>query len=229
MKNVLKQILADEEILNKYRAIDKINPYPFSHGIKHIHNVLALTDKIAPVFQLTERETLILKVCEALHDLGQVDGRENHGQKAAKFAREYLKKFNEFSSDEIDTICSAISTHDEKDFSKLENKFSWFVALIDKMDFSCDRLEDDAEEKFGYTAYQDIVGVEFAIKNKTFIIKIILINKPKLMNENLIYNYCGHFFNNVCFTAKAFCNHFGLKLDMKLNNTSLTLSKFEIA
>ena len=172
MKDVLNKILTDENVISKYQAIDEVNPYPFSHGMKHIHNVLALADKIAAVFLLSEREVLILKTCEILHDLGQVDGRENHGEKAATFAKDYLTKFNEFSSEEIAEICSAIATHDEKDFSKLKGKISWLVHLIDKMDFSVDRLEENSEQKFGYTAYQDIKSVEFALKNNIFVIKI---------------------------------------------------------
>ena len=228
MENLLNQILADEEILNKYQEIDKVNPYPFSHGIKHIYNVLALVDKIAPVFNLSEREIFILKVCEILHDIGQVNGRENHCEKSAVFAKEYLTKLNEFSPKEIAEICSAISTHDTVDFSKLESNLSWFVNLIDKMDFSRDRLEDDSEKKFGYTAYQDIKEVNFAIENRKFIIQIKLIDNPKILEGNLIYNYRGQFFNKVYYTAKAFSNHFGFVLDIRLNTKSLNLSKFEI-
>lgn len=227
MKDVLNIILQDKLILNKYKAIDKVNKYPFSHGMKHIKNVVALVDKIAPVFNLSDREVLILKVCEVLHDLGQVNGREHHGEKAAIFARDYLAKFNEFSPTEIDDICSAISTHDERDFSKLKNKFSWFVSLIDKMDFAFDRLEDDCEKKFGYTAYQDIKEVNFKLSNKTFVIQIVLIKNPKVITEDVIYNYKGRFFNLAYYTAKAFSNHFGLNLKIKLNNKPLALSKFE--
>ena len=110
MNEVLDKILHDKAILEKYAAIDKINPYPFSHGIKHIVNCVALVDKIAPVFNLSEREVFVLKVCEILHDLGQVDGREKHGEKAAVFAKDYLLKFDTFTENEISDICSAIAT-----------------------------------------------------------------------------------------------------------------------
>ena len=229
MNEVLDEILHDKAILEKYAEIDKINPYPFSHGMKHILNVVALVDKIAPVFNLTKREVFVLKVCEILHDLGQVDGREKHGEKAAAFATDYLLKFDTFTGNEISDICSAIATHDEhSDYARLENKYSWFVNLIDKMDFSRDRLEDWCEKKFGYTAYQDIKQVDFALKNNTFIIYIKLIQSPKVMTEDLIYDYRGRFFNKVYYTAKEFCNHFGYKLDIKLNGKSLTLKRFEI-
>ena len=96
------------------------------------------------------------------------------------------------------------------------------------MDFAYDRLEDDSEEKFGYTAYQDIKEVNFKLKEKTFTIQIKLIKEPKIMTENLMYNYRGRFFNTAYFTAKAFCEHFGLTLVMKLNNKPLNLAKFEM-
>ena len=93
MKNdIIKQMMNDPAIVDKYKAIDKVNPYPFSHGMKHIYDVLDLTDKISAVFHLSQREILILKACEVLHDLGQVDGREN--QRLFEQAKSFHKSRN---------------------------------------------------------------------------------------------------------------------------------------
>lgn len=218
--------MEDDIILEKYRSIDKINPYPFSHGMKHIVNVVALVDKIAPIFSLTDREIEILKTCEILHDLGQVDGRENHGLKASLFARDYLPKLNYFNFDELDIIYSAIETHDEKnDYTKLKTKFSWFVNFIDKMDFTKNRLEDDYLSKFGYIEYAYIEDICFLRNDNVFIIKITTINNPLAISEEKLFS--RSFFNKVVNTSLKFTNHFNLKLEIYLNSTKLDITKLD--
>lgn len=221
--NIIERLLNDNEILKKYEAIDKVNAYPFNHGMKHIHNVVALTDKIAPLFSLTERETEVLKTCEILHDLGQVDGREKHGLKAANFARDYLPKLNYFNQDELSQIYSAIETHDEKkDYSLLQNKFSWFVNFLDKMDFAKDRLEDDYLENFDYVEYNDIEKLTFEKEGRVFKIKIHTIANPKIINEETLF--ARSFFNKVVNTSLHFCNHFNLTLEIYLDKKKLNLN-----
>lgn len=226
-----EKLLTDRRVLDKYEAIDKVNPYPLSHGMKHIHNTVALVDKLAPLFDLSERETEILKICEIMHDLGQVDGRENHGLKTSIFARDLLSKTqgeeggNDLSQKEIDEICSAIATHDEKeDYSKLENKFSYLVNFIDKMDFSKNRLEDDSFERFGYLVYDDIDRLDFEKKGNEFYIKIVSVSKPKIISETNLF--ARDFFNKVVKTAKMFCKHFNLKLKIYLDDKELDIGLF---
>lgn len=225
--SIIEKLLTDNEILDRYKSIDKVNPYPFNHGIKHINNVVALADKIAPLFNLTQREVEILKTCEILHDLGQVDGREKHGLKAANFARNYLPSLNYFSSEELSQIYSAIETHDEKkDYSLLQNKFSWLVNLIDKMDFAKDRLEDDYLENFDYIEYNDIETLSFEKEGSVFKIKIHTIENPKLISEECLFN--RSFFNKVVNTSMQFCNYFGLTLEIYLDEKKLNLNNLNI-
>lgn len=226
--DIIEKLLCDEEILQKYAAIDEINPYPFNHGMKHIENVVKLVDKIAPLFKLSSREVEILKTCEILHDLGQVDGRKDHGLKAAEFLNSYLPKFHYFSEEEIAQIYSAVSTHDEKeDYSKLENKFSWFVNFIDKMDFSRERLEAGYVEKFGYVEYDDIEKIDFERVDNVFKIRLITIEKPQIISEECLF--ARSFFNKVVNTALRFCENFGLKLEMWLDERKLNLSNLDIS
>lgn len=225
--NIIEKLLCDKEVLAKYAAIDKVNPYPFNHGMKHIKNVVRLAEGIAQIFDLTDRDIEILKACEILHDLGQVDGRENHGLKAAEFLKRYLPKFNYFSQEEIDLIYSAVLTHDEKeDYSKLENDFSWFVNFVDKMDFARDRLEENYVEKFGYVEYDDIEKIDFQKFDGVFKIKIITIENPKIISEDCLF--ARSFFNKVVNTSLKFCEHFNLKLEMYLDEQKLDLSKMDV-
>lgn len=220
------QMLHDEAILSKYREIDKDNHTPSSHGMKHVAGVVVLADKLGKLFGFSERELMILKTIEILHDIGQVGGvRKDHWFKSADFAREYLPPKNVFTDEELEMIYSAISTHDEfLDYSKFENKYSWFTAFIDKLDISKTRMEDGYEEKFGYINSSDIERLDFSIENGEFKIVIKTIKDPKVIAPENLYNR-----NLVCKTMtlfKGFSEHFGLIPRLFLENEELDLDKF---
>ena len=220
------QMLHDEAILSKYREIDKDNHTPSSHGMKHVAGVVVLADKLGKLFGFSERELMILKTIEILHDIGQVGGvRKDHWFKSADFAREYLPPKNVFTDEELEMIYSAISTHDEfLDYSKFENKYSWFTAFIDKLDISKTRMEDGYEEKFGYINSSDIEKLDFSIENGEFKIVIRTIKDPKVIAPENLYNR-----NLICKTMtlfKGFSEHFGLIPRLFLEDEELDLDKF---
>ena len=220
-------MLHDEAVVGPYRSIDETNHTPSSHGMKHIAGVVKLADRLGKLFNFSERELLILKTVEVLHDIGQVGGvRKDHWFKSADFAREYLPPKNIFTEEELEMIYSAISTHDEfLDYSKFENKYSWFAAFIDKLDISKTRLEDNAEENFGYINSADIERLDFDITDSVFTITIKTIEKPKMIAAENLYNR-----NLICKTMtlfKGFSEHFGLVPRLFLEDEELDLDKFD--
>ena len=220
-------MLHDEAVVGPYRSIDATNHTPSSHGMKHIAGVVKLADRLGKLFNFSERELLILKTVEVLHDIGQVGGvRKDHWFKSADFAREYLPPKNIFTEEELEMIYSAISTHDEfLDYSKFENKYSWFAAFIDKLDISKTRLEDNAEENFGYINSADIERLDFDITDSVFTITIKTIENPKMIAAENLYNR-----NLVCKTMtlfKGFSEHFGLIPKLFLEDEELDLDKFD--
>lgn len=221
----VEQMLNDDEILSKYKAIDQDNHFPANHGMKHVFGVLDLSEKFGKLFKFSERELLILKTIEVLHDIGQFWGRKQHWLKSAEFARDYLPSKNIFSNEELEMIYSAISTHDEfLDYSKFTNKFSWFTAFIDKLDFSRHRMEDGYEEKFGYNNSSDIEKLEFSLKNDVFKIVIKTIENPKMIAPENLFNR-----NLICKAMtlfKGFSEHFGLMPKLFLEKEELDLNKF---
>lgn len=223
----ISEMLADEEVVGKYRSIDETNHSPSSHGMRHIAGVLELADRLGKLFGFSERELLILKTIEVLHDIGQVGGvRAGHWFKSADFAKEYLPKKNIFSDEELKMIYSAISTHDEfLDYSKFENKYSWFTALIDKLDFSRRRLVDNYEDICGYLNSADIERLDFSLENGEFKIIIKTIAEPKVIAPENLYNR-----NLICKAMtlfKGFSEHFGLVPRLFLENEELDLDKFD--
>ncbi|MBQ8424872.1 MAG: HD domain-containing protein [Clostridia bacterium] len=223
MREFINFLLNDYEVVNVYEKIDKHNKFPSNHGMKHILGVVELSNKIIPLLKLSQRESLILQTALILHDIGQVDGRENHGYKSMLFAKNYLPSKNIFDESELNMIYSAIETHDECfDYSILQNKFSWLVNMIDKLDFSKNRLEKNYKERFDYSVYEDIERLDFYLENKTFKIVIVKTEKPKIINVKKLFE--RNLFTKSMLTFKLFCEKFSLEPKVYLNDEEIDLN-----
>lgn len=229
MENFIKMMLSDDKIVSIYQEIDKLNQFPANHGMKHILNVIGLSEKISSILNLKDREKLMLQTALVLHDIGSISGRENHGYKSMLFAEKYLQDMKLFSESELDEIYLAIKLHDECfDYSLLTTKLLWLVNLIDKLDFCKDRLEDNYRERFDYSVYEDIDHLEFDFNDNNFIIKIIKINNPKIISAENLFN--RNLFSKAMLTFLLFCENFnyvpkvfldGEELDLKTINKNV--------
>ena len=223
MNDFINYMLNDKEILSVYEDIDKHNKFPANHGMKHILGVVELSNKIMPLFNFSDRDVLILQASLILHDIGQVDGRENHGYKSMIFAKNYFPNKNIFSDEELNMIYSAIETHDEcYDYSILQNKFSWYVNLIDKLDFSKSRLEADYKKRFDYSVYEDIDRLDFILHENIFKIIIRKIENPKIITIKKLFE--RNLFTKSMLTFKLFCEKFNLKPKVYLNDEEIDLN-----
>ena len=180
-------ILNNDKVIENYNKIDAINPYPFNHGLKHVKNVCSIMDKLCDKLNITWEEKDSLLIACALHDIGQVDGREEHWKKAKLFTITHfenelkdLKYYND--------ILNAIENHDN--VCDANNPLFWIlVQFCDKMDFSKDRLEDNYREKFRYYCYEDINRIDFILDEKSFGIDIITNDIPDFNDMFLSENF----------------------------------------
>ena len=167
-------ILNNEKVIENYNAIDKINPFPFNHGLKHVKNVCKIMDKLCDTLNITGEEKEALLIASALHDIGQVDGRENHGRKSKEFL---INNFEEELKNQkyYEDILTAIEIHANP--CVVENSlFTLLVQFCDKMDFSKERLEDNYRDKFRYYCWEDVEKVDFIYDEEYFGINIITEN-----------------------------------------------------
>lgn len=177
-------VLNDEEVVNRYNAIDEINPYPFNHGLKHVKNVCNIMNRLCDILNISGGEKEALLIACALHDIGQVDGREEHGKKSKLFT---IDRFgNELETNNYyDEILNAIEKHDNP-CDASNTLFCLLVQFCDKMDFTRDRLENNCREKHGYIVYEEINEVEFIYNEKEFGINLLTSDKKDF--EDLFFS-----------------------------------------
>ena len=193
-------ILNDYKVIENYNKIDKINPYPFNHGLKHVKNVCKIMDRLCRILEISGEEKEALLISSALHDIGQVNGREEHGKRAKEFLVENFEselKNNSFYND----IQEAIEKHDNP--CVIENSlFTLLVQFCDKMDFSKDRLEENYREKFRYYCYENIDNVDFIYNDEYFGINIITSSMDNFSDLFLNENFSKKVINAVSILAK---------------------------
>ena len=221
MEKIVSEILNDINIVNLYEETDERSNLSSSHGIRHIKNVLELAERIEDVFALPERERLLINTSLALHDIGQIDGRKDHGKRSREFAEKYLPSKNVFSKKELAVIYSAIENHDEcYNFHNLKSEVAWFVNLIDKLDFSKNRLADNYREKYSYSVYEEVDHLDFALNGNKFEIKI---NKVENSNAKIEDLFERVLFSKAVLVFEKFCKKYNLEPTMKFDDKKVDL------
>ena len=219
------KLLKEKVIVENYAKIDSTNTMPANHGMKHILGTIKLTNVFAKALNLSEREEEIIKTCLIFHDIGCVFGRNEHPYNSMLIAKEYFENNEYFTSDELEIIYDAILHHDDfGDYSALKTKISWLVNVIDKLDFTASRMEDNYKDKFDYSESEDIDRLEINLKNNIFKITIKTIENPKVISPERIYNR-----NLICKSMMVFlefCKEFGYIPKLYLENKELYFDKF---
>ena len=134
-------ILQDKEIMAIYSRIEVLKQNEAKHyGYIHTLSTIEYAKQLSECFDLTEKESELLLVACALHNIGHLNGKTLHAQTGAEMAKGYLKKHN-VGADDIKTISSAISSHLGRRGDNFYDNVSACLILADKMDFGASRIK----------------------------------------------------------------------------------------
>jgi len=180
------EVLNNEKIIEIYNEIEKINPWSFSHGIKHINNVLKHIIKITDMLELSDEDKRDLLIATVLHDTGRLFGSEDHARASKAFIEEFLKgRANESS---INKIINIVSNHRIDENNDDKDILSKLLIFCDKMDFSKERLVKNYKEISPNTLYAGIDKVDFNISDNTLVIEVYGLENDEIYRlENHIF------------------------------------------
>ena len=192
--------LNNKNVIEHYKKIDMMNPFPFNHGLKHVKNVCKIMDRLCSTLKIMNEEKDALLIASALHDVGQVNGREEHGKKSKEYVIENFE--SELKNDPFyNDILEAIEKHSDQGI--IENSlFTILLQFCDKMDFSKERLEDNYRERFGYLCYENIDDVDFIYNDEYFGINIVTSNADNFVETFLCEDFSKKVINAVKILAK---------------------------
>jgi HD superfamily phosphohydrolase YqeK len=171
-------LISDTSINELFDKIDSRDDV-YVHGMKHALNVVDNIDKLCKMLNINSEELNYLKIAGYLHDIGRVDGDENHQVFSKIFVFNYLN--SKIDSVWLDKILLAIEKHHEKENVSNLSLFEHILLFADKMDFSYKRLKvkGDCFEK-------NILDIDFMVVDNKFILECRCIrpfSQDELMNS----------------------------------------------
>lgn len=225
----VKQLLQDDLILSKYEICGKANHYSARHDMVHVKNCLEISEKLLPIFEVSENDKLLIQTALVFHDSEQVSSRVGHEERAAKFAKTYLKNKSQFSENEIEAITNAILTHDEfENLNILDGDVSWLVNLIDKFDFSKKRLVSEISKFDGKRIiYADIEDVDFELEGDMIKVILRLSKTPKEFDEKELFRQ--NLFTKAMNVLEKFCEKKNLRVKLFAGNKELNLDDINLS
>lgn len=178
-------IINDEKITKLFKEIDKHNDNQFNHGLQHVKNVIENMIKLTKLLGIDEIELNYLLIACVLHDLGQLEGSENHYLRSKMIASSYLKDL--VPEEWFNKITSAIEKHHEKnDIDKLP-LFEHLLLFADKMDFTFRRLDVNYIKQNPADYFEShILDTDYIIENNVLKIKIIT---DKTINQDSLISW----------------------------------------
>ncbi len=174
-------ILNNDYIIKEYAKIDRVNPYAFSHGLQHINNVCNIMKELCNLLHIDDEMKEALLIACVLHDVGQADGRENHGLKAKIITQKLFD--NDLKKNKYyDEILHAIEIHDNKSAGN-ESLFCLLLKCADSLDFTKKRLVANCNNKELYKVWEDIDDTKIDLKDNYFILDIITNGKENFKEK----------------------------------------------
>ena len=138
--SIFKQIIEDEEILNLYTKIYKLEDEWGNlahHGLDHVLNVTKLVEVLLSKFGYDNEFIEEAKVAALLHDVGVIEGKEGHALRSYNYVKDYFKRKNiKLKNEEL--VLEAIKIH--SDGFDTENIIALTLILSDKLDIKYTRM-----------------------------------------------------------------------------------------
>ena len=157
-----KDILRNEEVkafLNKGNENLGMLGYT-DHSAKHCAIVAKRAGMILDKFGYSRHEIELAQIAGAIHDIGNVINRKNHGEYGAILAYSILEKLDIPLEDRV-IIASAIGNHDEATGAAVD-AVSAALILADKTDVRRNRVRN--KDKAGFDKHD---RVNYAVTNAT--------------------------------------------------------------
>lgn len=122
--NDIRQFV-EREIVPRYEGFDA------GHSRDHVMTVISQSMSLAEYYPEVDR--CLLLIAAAYHDLGLINGRENHHKDSARIIRDDQRLQQWFSEDEINTIADAAEDHRASSDHEPRTIYGRIVAEADRI------------------------------------------------------------------------------------------------
>ncbi len=165
-----RDILSSDFFFDTYSQIEFMKSgFPVNHGFLHVWHVIKNAKYLSELFELDSHEKELLLIACAVHDIGYLDGRDDHAINGEKRAREYLN--GKLEEEDIERVCQAIANHGGHEDGDYVDKVSRALVMADKLDFVRTRYREDPNHK-SVATFLTIHKVELLKRNGGFDLEV---------------------------------------------------------
>ena len=218
IEEIYLDIYNDKEIREIYNKINyleenKYNGYAH-HDFTHVCNVKNMAEKILKDLNYEQNIIEATKIAAIFHDVGAVQGKENHAYRSWEYAKEYFRKNNIVLKEE-NLILDAIRNH--SDGFDTDNIIRLALILADKLDVKSTRITKLGSTIEGNRQFGNIEDIKVEIKNNELIIKFVTNDKIDL-EELKNYYFMKKIWKAIRFFAEKLKLHYIVYLNYDIWN-----------
>lgn len=208
-----EQIVNDEKIIQQYNKISEFEDLDKGwahHNLEHVKNVSKLVEVLLKKLNYDENFIEEAKIAAILHDVGAVEGKNNHALRSYEFAKKYFDENNILLKNR-ELVLDSIKSH--SDGFNSDNIMTLTLIISDKLDIKHTRVAKEGYNVKGMRQLQYIKDILVDIYNKNLEIKFICDDK---ININELEKF--YFMIKVFRAIKTFSEKMNLTPKVFLNN-----------
>lgn len=213
IEKIYSEMLNDNSIKLLYNEIeifeDREKGWAY-HNYTHVLNVTNIVEKTLLSIGCNQEFILKAKIACLLHDVGALQGKDNHAYRSYEYAKNYLKN-NNIVFDGIEDVLEAIKIH--SDGFDTNNLIALSLIFADKLDIKKSRITEEGKKIVGNRQYVHIEDIIVSTDNNCLIVNFITDGNMN-MNELNEYYFTKKVFNAI----KSFSSKVGLTWKVLLDN-----------
>lgn len=210
---LFEKISKDKKIIDIYSQISQLEDHKKEwahHNYEHVMNVAEMMRKIMLHLKYDEAFIDEALVAAILHDIGCLEGKENHPYRSYEFTKQYLITNNIKLNNEL-LVLEAIKNHSAG--FDTDNIITLTLILCDKLDIKYTRLAKEGYKVNGIRQLQYIKDIDMIIEDNYLNINFVC---EKAINLNELESF---YFTKKLFKAiKSFSTKLNLIPKITINN-----------
>lgn len=218
LDSLFEKLSNNQEIKNIYKQIEirekNGGGYAY-HNYVHVLNVMDIATKLLMKLDYDYKTILKIKIACLLHDIGVLEGKENHANRSYKYALKLFKN-NNWLFEDSDKILDAIKNHSNG--FDTDNILTLVIILADKLDIKKTRISELGKTIEGNRQYGHIEDILIDIQNACLIIIFIT---DKQLNINEFNDY--YFTKKVYKAINSFAQEFTLNVNIMVDNKEIKM------
>lgn len=218
-KEIYKNLTLGNEITDIYKKVEEhenIDGRWGYHNYTHVTNVTKNAEKILVDLGLDEDTIYACKIACLLHDVGALEGKDEHAERSYEYAKKLFKEHN-WNFIHKNEVLEAIRIH--SDGFETDNLIALSLILADKIEIQKDRFTEIGLQIIGHRQYGHIEDITINIKDNLVSIHFVSDGNIDIKEANSFY-----FTPKIFKAVEAFSNKMHLNYEILMDDKIWSLT-----